>query len=321
MVEDAPAADALPPAEPRRRPGLWWGLVLAILVVLALYYPIGMAVVHTIDDDLFFTGPEPAAGQSRAVAMASALIERETRVHRWTANDPFFLPGTMLDNMPNFQQGIVAALARFVVEMSDQIGRTRGSSGIDADLDRAAGLLKYPGDVWILDLSTSWAPTAPSEKQYQSAARALDSYNQRLAANQAVFERRADNLLTTLDRIAKDLGAASAVVDQHVTEQHRALLDFQADDIFYRTKGRLYAYFLLLRALKDDFAPLLAERDLNAAWDLMLDSLSAAADLHPVVVLNGAPDSQAVPSHLTAQGFYLLRARIQLSEIADILQK
>ena len=29
--------------------------------------------------------------------------------------------------------------------MTDQIGRSRGSSEVDSDLDKASGLLKYPG--------------------------------------------------------------------------------------------------------------------------------------------------------------------------------
>ena len=110
--------------------------------------------------------------------------------------------------MPNFQIGIIAALGRFAVEMTDQIGRTRGSSQADPDLDKAAGLLKYAPTVWIFDLSTSWAPTASSESQYRAARRALLAYNDKLAADKAVFERRADNLLATLDRFAADIGSA-----------------------------------------------------------------------------------------------------------------
>jgi hypothetical protein len=53
----------------------------------------------------------------------------------------------------------------------------------------------------------------------------------------------------------------------------------------------------------------------------MLDSFRAAATLQPWVVVNGAPDSQVLPSHLAAQGFFLLRARTQLKEINDILLK
>src|SRR3546814_5528879 len=100
--------------------------------------------------------------------------------------------------------------------MTDQIGRTRGSSEADRDLDKAAGLLKFPGDVWIYDLSTSFLPTASSESQYRSARRALLAYNDRLAAGQAIFERRADNLLGTIERIAADLGSARS--EEHTSE-------------------------------------------------------------------------------------------------------
>lgn len=309
---------AYPASSRFRIPALAAAIIFALLV---LYYPVGAFFTHVVDSDTSFAPPDLAAGQSRAVALAADLIERETRTHRWVANDPFFLPAAWLDNMPNFQQGIIAALSRFAIEMSDQIGRTRGSSGIDADLDKAAGLLKYPGDVWLFDLSTSWAPTAPSEKQYQAAARALTAYNDRLAANQAVFERRSDNLLATLDRIGKDLGSSSAVIDQHIADSRFAVMDTRADDIFYGVKGRLYAYHLLLRELGRDFANVLAERELGPAWTEMLASFEGAARLDPAIVVNGAPDALLLPSHLAAQGFYLLRARTQLGEIANILLK
>ena len=90
--------------------------------------------------------------------------------------------------MPNYQQGIIYALSRFTAEMGDQIGRSRGSSQMDPDLDRATGLLRYPGTIWLFDLSTSWAPTASSESQYRAAARALRSYNERVAAGTAPFD-------------------------------------------------------------------------------------------------------------------------------------
>lgn len=299
----------------------WPWVVLVVAVVLMLYYPMGMALVHVIDDDPDFAPPPGAvsAEQSRAVAMAASLVRREIDIHGWTANDPFFQPSWALDNMPAFQQGIVSAISRFAVEMSDQIGRTRGSSGMDADLDKAAGLLKYPGTVWMFDPSTSWAPTASAEKQYRAAARALDRYNARLANGDAVFERRADSLIATLDRMSKDLGSSSAALDRRLGE--RSLIDTQADDLFYGTKGRLYAYSLLLREMGHDHAALLSERELGGAWEQMLASLRSAAALDPLVVSNASPDGMLLPNHLAVQGFYLLRARTQLSEIADILAK
>jgi len=299
------------------------GLAIIVAVVLALYYPIGMALTHVIDDGPGFAIEAPPPGASRAVAMAAALIEREVDTHSWTASDPFFLPGAALDNMPNFQMGVVGALGRFALEMGDQIARARGSSRIDPDLDRAAGLLRYPGNVWIWDLSTSFAPTASSETQYRAARRALLSYNERLAKKPpaAAFERRADNLLAMLDRIAADLGSMSAVLDRQVAERSGNLLDFAADDTFYGVKGRLYAYALILRELGKDFARVLTDREATRVWEQMVTSFRDAASLQPWVVINGAPDSNLLPSHVAAQGFYLLRARTQLREVTDILRK
>jgi hypothetical protein len=330
-MQDDYFPEPVPPARRRLRlprlslglAGLWTGrALLALLILIALYYVLGALIVHRIDDDPAFAAPAAAGGGgSRAVAIAAALLEREVDDHQWVANDPFFLPGAVLDNMPNYQQGIVAALSRFGIEMTDQIGRTRGSSQADADLDKAAGLLKYPGDIWLFDFSTSWAPTASSEAQYRAAHAALVSYNQRLSGGSAVFERRADNLLATLERIAADLGSASAVIDRHIVEEAGSPLDFEADDIFYRNKGRLYGYYLLLRELGVDFEKVIIDRDLALTWSQMLETFEVAATMQPWVVLNGAPSSQFVPSHLAGQGFYLLRARTQLREVTNILLK
>ena len=310
----------LPVARPWYRRRLWlWPLVA--IALLALYYVVGMLWLHEVDDDPDFALESSAPeGGSQAVAVAADLIDREINTHRWVANDPFFMPGSLLDNMPEFQQGIVAAISRFGLELTDQIGRTRGSSQADPDLDRAAGLLRYPGTIWIFDFRTSWAPTASSEQQYRRAMAALRSYNERLGQGQAVFEPRADNLLATLDRIAADVGSSSAAIDQKLKVAGFGP-DFTADNLFYANKGRLYAYYLLLREFQVDFANVIGERQLGGAWTQTLESFRAAATLQPWVVVNGAPDGQLLPSHLAAQGFFLLRARTQLREISNILLK
>jgi hypothetical protein len=136
-----------------------------------------------------------------------------------------------------------------------------------------------------------------------------------------VFERRADNLMATLERMASDLGSVSAVLDQQVRTQSRTFFDSKADDIFYNTQGRLYGYYIVLKALGEDFAPVIKERNLGPSWNQMLASFHEAAGISPLFIINGAPDSQLVPSHLASQGFYLLRARTQLREVANVLLK
>ena len=81
--------------------GRWAGrLVLAILILIVLYYSLGALIVHDVDDDPAFAAPAEPAGDSRAVAIAAALIGREVDDHEWVANDPFFLPGAVLGLAP-----------------------------------------------------------------------------------------------------------------------------------------------------------------------------------------------------------------------------
>lgn len=318
MAQTLDTADDL--ARPRRR-GVRavLGMLVTIVVLSFVYLVGGMIWMHRIDDDLDFgTNLEVPAGASRAVAVTAALVDREVNLNRWLPNDPPFLPSHYIDNAPNFQRGIVEALARFSVELNDEIGRVRGSSGADQDLTGAAGRLQYPSDIWIFEWSS--APVQPSsESQYRRAVEDLRRYNQRLASGQAVFERRSDNLRATLDRIAADIGALSAGVADKIGRDSVRWLDTTADDVFYRNKGRMYAYYMVLRELGRDYEGIIQERNLTASWAQMLVSLNAAAGLQPWVVMNGQMDSLITPNHLAAQGFEILRARTQLREITSIL--
>jgi hypothetical protein len=314
-------ADAPAPGKPRRWPGLLWRAALVLFVFCLFYYPIGMILATRIDDNLNFDVPssELRPGQSHAVALAAALIRRETNTHTWVANDPFFLPGAALDRMPSFQLGIVEALGRFAFEMTDQIGRTRGSSQADSDLQQAAGLLQYPGTIWVWDPSVSLLPTASSEAQYRKAAQSLDDYNRRLAQGTAVFDPRTDNLLATIDRFAADLGSDSAKLDREIREA--GYWSAEATRLAYGVKGHVYAYYLVTRALRDDYQVVIRDRQMQSVFDQAIASLAEAARLHPLFVFNASPGSLFFPNHLAAEGFYVLRARTQLREITSILQK
>jgi hypothetical protein len=318
------------PALPRRlaeaeglRPGRWGMVALILLAVIVLYYPVGMLLADDINDDVAYTIPKDlqSVKGSRAIAMTIALIRRETEETTWVANKPFPFPSSSLDNMPNFQIGLIYALSRFSIEMTDVLGRTRGSSQADPDLDKASGLLKYDGTIWVWEPSTSLLPTASAEKQYRSAMKGLMRYNERVANGSGVFDRRADNLIAFIERVSSDLGSASAALDQRAMGSNAGWFDTKADDIFYATKGRLYGYYMLLREIGVDFESVIAEKNVEKVWAQMLDSMRTGAEMNPLIVTNGANDGLFVPSHLAVQGFYLLRARTQLKEVANILLK
>jgi hypothetical protein len=324
MTETAPTPATAPVrvgsgrsrASALRRVGRWVAGILGLVVV---YYLVGSFLYYRIGDDPDFAPPAPIEGGSRAVDMTAALIERETITHAWQPNDPVFMPNGLLIHPSAFQAGMQGALARVAFELVDQVGRTRGSSRADPDLERAAGLLQFPPDVWFVDFRKSLLPTITSEQQYRAARQGLLAYNQRLAQRGAVFDVRTDSLAATINRIAADLGSQSALIDQHMRESSGWLIDFDADRLFYGTKGRLYAYRLLLRDLGRDFEPILQQNNLHAVYGQALDTMREAGTLRPFFVIDASPNGMLFTNHLAIQGFYLKRALVQLQEISQVL--
>jgi hypothetical protein len=298
----------------------WRKVVVGVPVVFMLYIIIGMPIANRIDDDLKLKSVAPVGG-SETVAAVSYLVRRETVENNWTPNDPFLLPGGWLDNTPSFQAGIMGALSRFSFELRDQLGRRRGSSSVDQNLEKAASNLSIEPERWIVNFPESMLPTQPSDQYYREALVQLDTYNVQLSSGKSVFDRRSDNLLATLDRIALDLGASSASLDTYITENAGGVLpDFGADNLFYQVKGQVYAYTILLEAIRKDFSEVIENREIAALYDDLLRSMSSAATLDPLLVTNGAVDG-VIANHLSMQGFYLLRARTQLKEVSNILLK
>ena len=295
-------------------------IIIGLVLIMLLYYPVGMFLIHKVDASPEF-GLEYTSEGSNAVAVSIALIDREVIQNGWVSNDPVFKPGAFLDNMSNYQQGIISAIARFSFELVDQLGRTRGSSAVDPDLQEVSGLLQYPGDIWWWNPSTSLMPVSTSEQQYIKAMEQMVVYNERLARGSAVFEKRADNLLATLDRISLDLGASSAGIDRYIKNGYGCVLDLGADDLFFNVKGQAYAYRLILKGLRKDFAETITNRDVTTSWDEMETSFDSIIGMDPFIVSNCDVDGFVFQNHLASEGFYLLRARTQLKEITNILLK
>ena len=230
------------------------------------------------------------------------------------------MPNGLLIHPSAFQTGMQGAIARFSIELEDQIGRTRGSSAADPDLGRARGLLNFPPDVWFFDFSKSILPTITSEQNYRAGRQALLAYNQRLAAKSAIFDVRTDSLAATLDRISIDLGSQSALVDQHLRETGLWPIHFDADRLFYQVKGRLYAYHMLLQELGRDFEPVIQQNNLAGVWAQLMDTLNEAGEMRPLFVIDGPPRGTLFASHLAIQGFYVKRVVLQLKEMDQVLR-
>jgi hypothetical protein len=316
----SPASTASTDSARRRWGWKLGGLATAALLLLA-YYLIGAVLLTRIDDNLTFRPGKTdlPAGGSETVAMMSALLDREVRGYGWKPNNPWLYPTALMDNMPNYQLGILAGLRPVGLELRDSVGRLRGSGGTDKDLEAVYAALSYPPDRWFIGAKFPFLGMS-SESFYRDAVKGLRSYNGRVSSGNAIYERRVDTLVRLLDRLSLSLGAASSDVDKRM-QTPGGLFDTQADDVFYRAKGQCYAAYLLLSAMRNDYAAVIRDRAVANLWADMMDELKQAVQLNPWIVSNGKSDDVFVQNHLAAQGVHLERARQRLREITGILQQ
>lgn len=312
--------------------------------ILLATYPAAFVWQYEINDDptLQIATEYEVDGGSRVVGIVNTLLNQEVNETVWAPNAPFFVPISWGDDMAMYQEGITYAVSRWAVEMNDYLGRGRSSTASDADLESASGMLKYNPRTWIYDISEGILPRTSSEGMYNNAIQALQSYNERLAAGTAVYDLRADNLINVLDRIRKDLGGQGASIELSVLnpdnltqaeinsltpdmlerlDHNDGHFDFDADNIFYTTKGRMYAYYLILRELGEDAKPLLEERNAYGLWQRMLTSLRSGAEIYSISISNGDLDDWVSPNHLSTIGFMLERATRQMKELESVLAR
>lgn len=316
----APNNEAQAPIKEKKKFSLKGFLILLLLLLIPIYYMLGAMLTHRINDDLNFKVGAPSQGKSITVEVVAGLIDREVNDTKWAPNTQPFEPAALLrfgGNMVNFQSGIIRSLSTIVFEMENRLARMRGTSSADPDMASARQGLSRSPETWILDP----LPTSSADSEYKKAREALLNYNKRLASGQAVFEVRADNLQAVLDRIALDLGGMTDALEQQTLLGRKVIIDRRADKLFYYAKGQSYAYFIVLRALREDYMPILKERRIESLYAAMLTDLAMVADMHPLIVQNAKPDGAFLPNHLSTEGFYILRARAKLREITDILQR
>ncbi len=305
----------------KRRWGWRLGSAVAALLLLLGYYLIGGLLLTRIDDQLAFRPGKVdlPAGGSETVAMMSALLDREVNGYGWKPNNPWLYPTALMDNMPNYQLGILASLRPVGLELRDSVARLRGSGGTDTDMEAVYASLSYPPDRWFLGSKFPFLGMS-SESFYRESIKGLRSYNARVSNGQATYERRIDTLVRLLDRLSLSLGSASNDLDKTM-QRPGGLFDTKADDVFYRTKGQCYAAYLLLSAMRNDYSRVIRDRALANLWADMMDELKQAVSLAPWIVSNGNADDVMVQNHLAAQGVHLERARQRLREITGILQQ
>jgi hypothetical protein len=274
-------------------------------------------------------GAAQACRRSVVVDTVADLIDFNVNQNAWISSMILYKLGLFgidwdstpfFDNKASFQRGVNQAVRRTTIELVDTLGRVRGTSQIDSNLQSARGNLQFDEYTWYFGLRP-FGPKTPTPSFYRASIKDLRAFNDRLEKCQAVFDARADNLLSFTDRIAKDIGATSAILRDRSEKYNSGWFDTRADDLFWFAYGQLYGYYGILSAARADFRDVIAQRDLGELWRSLEEQLRAALNIQPVIISNGSESGWLMPSHLATIGFYVLRVSSYLVEIRQVLDR
>jgi hypothetical protein len=323
-----------------------WRLILAAVVLLTLLL---LALCYYVSREPARFNPLERAQQRAASAKqqvvpgyvtTATLIElTETLLNKrggYLSND-YLPPGVLLDNMPNFEFGVVQQLRDLSLALRNDFSRSQTQSQDDKDLAEAQPLYASPNDRWIIP---------STEGQYGKASDHVNAYLQRLAnpaQPSAQFYTRADNLESYLRLVEKQLGslgqrlsasaahrrinvdlandpnAEQSTPSSSITQVRTPWL--QIDDNFYEARGAAYALLHILRAIEHDFAPVLANKNAGASVKQILRELeeTQGAIWSPMILNGGGFGFFA--NHSLVMANYISRAGAQVSDLRQLLQR
>ncbi|MGG7519059.1 DUF2333 family protein [Allorhizobium undicola] len=227
---------------------------------------------------------------------------------------PFF------DNKASFQRGVNQVARRVAIELADNLGRVRGTSGINSDLQDARGNIQFDEFTWYFG-SNPFGFKTPTPSYYRAAIRSWRNFNSALEGCNAIFDARADNLVQLVDRAANDLGATSEILRRRSEDHNSGWFDTRADDRFWFAYGQLYAQYAVFQAARADFGDVIRERNLTAIWTEMERQMASALRIQPAIISNGSEDGIIMPNHLSTMGFYILRVRSNMVELRAVLDR
>ncbi len=303
----------------RERGWLWSSGLLLVTLTVALYF-LGV-----------YWSREPAPFDVRANALAMAGGD-ETRVvpgytttatlirvaqtlldkpGGYLSNDvmpPVSLFGTyqMLDNMPNWEFGVVVMLRDTSRVLRNDFSRSQSQSVEDPDLAEAEPRFNFDSNSWLFP---------PTEREYRKGIVHLQNYLHRLSdpnRQTTQFYTRADNLNELLAVVEKRLGSLSQRLNASVGEL-RINTDLagdsaarqataapgvvtartpwlQVDDVFYESRGYVWALLEVLRAIEVDFHDVLKKKNAIASLrQVILLLQQTQVEPSSPIVLNGAP--------------------------------
>lgn len=279
---------------------------------------------------------EPVTGFATTVTMiriAETLLEKPGG---YISND-IFPPGVWLDNMPNWEYGVLVQLRDLSRAMRRDIARSQSQSAEDPDLTIAEPQFHFDSGSWAIP---------STEAEYRRGIEALKRYLNRLSSPEqanAQFYARADNLANWLADLETRIGSLSRTLGESVgkasvsdavanvdmdnpLQEETGAIDVETpwtkiDDVFYEARGSSWALLHIFRAIEVDFRKVLQDKNaMSSVKQVIIELEGAQRPMWSPVVLNGNGFG-VLANHSLTMAAYLSRASAAISDMRDLLSR
>jgi hypothetical protein len=309
------------------------GALLLFLIVLGMFWspmPKMFWVNQYVDDDRTVIGYSTT---NTLIRVAETLLDKRGG---YLTNDKF-PPGLWLDNMPNWEKGVLMQVRDLSRVIRNDYSRSQSQSQEDPDVVLAVEKFFSESNSWFFP---------PTERRYREGIEALYRYQDRLtgaAQPDAQFYARADNLREWLAEVEKRLGSmsrrlgnsvAASVINEELAgdpsaEAAQTQPDtvnvrtpwLEIDDVFFEARGTAWALLHFFRSAEFDFAQVLADKNAEASVRQIIRELEASLDpMRSPIVLNGGGYGLTA-NHSLVMANYLARANAAVINLRELLDQ
>ena len=273
------------------------------------------------------------------VSTATFISLADTLLHKrggYLSND-LAPPGIWMDNTPEWEFGVLTLLRDTARLYRNDFSRSQSQSVEDKDLSEAEGKFFFDNGSWMLP---------QTEDEYRDGIRLFESYLARLAdrnQSDAQFYARADNLQQWLAAVETRLGSMSQRLsasvgkrqlntdlagDSAAAQATDAPQDsvvktpwLQIDNVFYESRGFLWALIHMMHALEHDFGDVLDKKNARVSLQQIIRELEPSQDtLWSPIVLNG-DGMGLLANHSLVMASFVSRANAAIIDLRTLLEQ
>jgi hypothetical protein len=319
--------------------GVVIGTIAVIMLLLMLWWNMTPAPFKPVEHARLTAKLEQQAmvigytSTETTIELAQTLLDKPGG---YLSND-VMPPSVWMDNIPNWEFGVLVQIRDFTRALRNDISRSQSQSREDPDLAEAEPQFNFNSDSWLFP---------PSEREYRTAIKALQSYRARLSNtgnDEAQFFARADNLAAWLAIVEKRLGSLSQQLSASVG-QVRVNTDLagdsnavqstpvasevvtktswnEIDDVFFEARGASYALIHLLKAAEHDFADILRKKNAIVSLRQIIRELEATQKtVWSPVILNGSGFG-LFANHSLVMASYISRANAGIIDLRRLMSE